>query len=82
MKVGGPREIVFIFQTEPNPFASDVFCDLPLGLFIVRGDNIVVFGEIDNEKEEALPLQRVTQEVLMSKIASGKQKNTLEWNTE
>ena len=25
--------------------------DLPLGLYIVRGDNVVLLGEIDNEKE-------------------------------
>lgn len=27
------------------------FCDFPLGLYIVRGDNIVLLGEIDAERE-------------------------------
>ena len=54
----------------------DVYCDLPLGLFIVRGDNIVVFGEIDNERESSMPLQSVSQEVLMEKMASGKKSDT------
>lgn len=48
----------------------------------MRGDNIVVFGELDNDKEESLPLQSVSQEVLMEKMASGKKKDALEWNIE
>ncbi len=40
-------------------FYVDCYCDLPLGLFIVRGDNVVVFGEVDEEKEKALPLKAV-----------------------
>jgi hypothetical protein len=47
----------------------------------VRGENIVVFGEIDEEKERGLPLQRVSQEVLTERLASGK-KGGVEWNTE
>ena len=27
------------------------YCDFPLGLYIVRGDNIVLLGEIDEERE-------------------------------
>ncbi len=61
---------------------TDVFCDLPLGLFIVRGDNIVVFGELDNEKEASSPLTQVSQEILMEKMANGKKTETVEWNLE
>ena len=31
------------------------YCDVPLGLYIVRGDNIVLCGNIDESKEESNP---------------------------
>ena len=60
---------------------TDCYCDLPLGLFIVRGDNVVVFGEVDEEKEKALPLKSVTQEELREKIDGG-QKKAVDWDLE
>jgi len=40
---------------------GELFCDLPLGLYIIRGENVVLIGELDLEKEE-LPsfMQRVS----------------------
>ncbi len=52
-----------------------------MGLFIVRGDNVVVFGEVDEEKEKALPLKSVTQEELREKIDGG-QKKAVDWDLE
>ncbi|KAJ7540055.1 hypothetical protein O6H91_01G048000 [Diphasiastrum complanatum] len=37
---------------------GDLFCDLPLGLYIIRGENVVLLGELDPLKEE-LPLSMV-----------------------
>ncbi|XP_013193620.1 U6 snRNA-associated Sm-like protein LSm1 [Amyelois transitella] len=34
--------------------------DIPRGIFIVRGENVVLLGEIDREKEENLPLTEVS----------------------
>lgn len=34
--------------------------DIPRGVFIVRGENVVLLGEIDIEKEDHLPLTRVS----------------------
>ncbi|XP_026319183.1 U6 snRNA-associated Sm-like protein LSm1 [Hyposmocoma kahamanoa] len=34
--------------------------DIPRGIFIVRGENVVLLGEIDKEKEENLPLTEVS----------------------
>lgn len=31
---------------------GNLYCDIPLGLFIVRGENIVLTGEVDLDKEE------------------------------
>jgi len=34
--------------------------DIPRGVFIVRGENVVLLGEIDKEKEKNLPLSEVS----------------------
>uniref|UniRef100_T1IIQ7 Protein DPCD n=1 Tax=Strigamia maritima TaxID=126957 RepID=T1IIQ7_STRMM len=34
--------------------------DIPRGIFVVRGENVVLLGEIDNEKEQVLPLKQVS----------------------
>ena len=34
--------------------------DIPRGVFIVRGENVVLLGEIDTEKESNLPLSEVS----------------------
>ncbi|KAG0580505.1 hypothetical protein KC19_4G178300 [Ceratodon purpureus] len=31
---------------------EELYCDLPLGLYIIRGENVVLIGELDLEKEE------------------------------
>ncbi|KAK5650334.1 hypothetical protein RI129_001363 [Pyrocoelia pectoralis] len=36
------------------------FGDIPRGVFIVRGENVVLLGEIDAQKEANLPLRQVT----------------------
>ncbi|CAA3020275.1 sm LSM1B [Olea europaea subsp. europaea] len=34
---------------------GDLYCDIPLGLYIIRGENVVLIGELDLEKEELPP---------------------------
>ncbi|XP_020227942.1 sm-like protein LSM1B isoform X2 [Cajanus cajan] len=31
---------------------SDIYCDVPLGLYVTRGENVVLIGELDLGKEE------------------------------
>ncbi|KAA3490033.1 sm-like protein LSM1A [Gossypium australe] len=31
---------------------GDLYCDIPLGLTVIRGENVVLIGEMDMEKEE------------------------------
>lgn len=31
---------------------GDLYSDIPLGLYIIRGENVVLIGELDSEKEE------------------------------
>ncbi|XP_031385904.1 sm-like protein LSM1B isoform X1 [Punica granatum] len=34
---------------------GDLYCDIPLGLYVIRGENVVLIGELDAEKEELPP---------------------------
>jgi U6 snRNA-associated Sm-like protein LSm1 len=54
-----------IEDTSERLLMTGIYCDVPLGLYIVRGDNIVLLGELDAEKEEhEMPLRRVDPEDL------------------
>ncbi|XP_057370065.1 U6 snRNA-associated Sm-like protein LSm1 [Daphnia carinata] len=39
--------------------------DIPRGVFIVRGENVALLGEIDLEKEERIPLTQVGVEDIL-----------------
>ncbi|ODQ50748.1 hypothetical protein SAICODRAFT_61144, partial [Saitoella complicata NRRL Y-17804] len=41
---------------------ADVYGDIPRGVFIVRGENVVLLGEIDLDKEDTVPLREVPVE--------------------
>ncbi|CAN1287427.1 Sm-like protein LSM1B [Linum perenne] len=34
---------------------GDLYCDIPLGLYVIRGENVVLIGELDLEREELPP---------------------------
>ncbi|KAF8406829.1 hypothetical protein HHK36_005950 [Tetracentron sinense] len=34
---------------------GDLYCDIPLGLYVIRGENVVLIGEQDLEREELPP---------------------------
>ncbi|XP_052174942.1 sm-like protein LSM1B isoform X1 [Diospyros lotus] len=41
---------------------GDLYCDIPLGLYVIRGENVVLIGELDLEKDELPPhMTRVSQ---------------------
>ncbi|KAG0214628.1 hypothetical protein B0O80DRAFT_447141 [Mortierella sp. GBAus27b] len=40
-------------------YVGDTYGDIPRGIFIIRGENVVLLGEIDEDKEDELPLRRV-----------------------
>lgn len=40
------------------------YCDVPLGLYIVRGDNIVLIGEIDESKDDSETFKRISPQEL------------------
>lgn len=61
---------------------KDKYCDIPLGVFIVRGDNIVLLGELDAEKENNQNLKKVSPEELTELVAGSQQSDKLKWDFE
>jgi U6 snRNA-associated Sm-like protein LSm1 len=46
---------VVLEQAIERIMVGELYCDLPLGLYIIRGENVVLIGELDLEKEELPP---------------------------
>ncbi|KAJ1952026.1 hypothetical protein IWQ62_006314 [Dispira parvispora] len=40
-------------------FIKDMYGDLDRGVFVIRGENVVLLGEIDHDKEDDLPLKQI-----------------------
>ncbi|XP_015186051.1 PREDICTED: U6 snRNA-associated Sm-like protein LSm1 [Polistes dominula] len=51
---------IVLHQTIERIHVGKEYGDIPRGIFIVRGENVVLLGEIDREKERNLPLTEVT----------------------
>ena len=54
--------------------------DIALGLYLVRGDTVVLLGEVDDEKEAALGLTDAAPEVVRE--AAEKHSAKTEWDFE
>ncbi|CAN6451442.1 unnamed protein product [Victoria cruziana] len=52
----------------------DLYCDIPLGLYVIRGENVVLIGELDLEKEE-LPSHMTRVSALEIKSAQKAEKD-------
>ena len=44
---------------------DSMFGDIPKGIFVVRGENVVLLGEVDPENEDRLDLKRVSIEKIL-----------------
>ncbi|CAG9856518.1 unnamed protein product [Phyllotreta striolata] len=49
-----------LHQTIERIHVGTEYGDIPRGVFIVRGENVVLLGEIDADKESELPLTEVS----------------------
>ncbi|KAF8533190.1 hypothetical protein BDD12DRAFT_866532 [Trichophaea hybrida] len=38
-------------------YTGKMYCDIPRGVYIVRGENVLLLGEIDLDREDDVPLQ-------------------------
>ncbi|XP_067857727.1 U6 snRNA-associated Sm-like protein LSm1 [Heptranchias perlo] len=52
-------------QTLERIHVGQKYGDITRGVFIVRGENVVLLGEIDLDKESASPLKQVTVEEIL-----------------
>ncbi|KAG0128880.1 hypothetical protein HOY82DRAFT_565430 [Tuber indicum] len=43
-------------------YVGDAYCDIPRGVFIVRGENVLLLGEIDLDREDDIPFRRASVE--------------------
>ncbi|KAL8522619.1 hypothetical protein ACS0TY_012674 [Phlomoides rotata] len=41
---------------------GDLYCDIPLGLYVIRGENVVLLGELDPLKKELPPTMTLVSE--------------------
>lgn len=46
------------------PYFIGKYCDVPLGLYVVRGDNIVLMGDIGDLEETTANFEKITPEQL------------------
>jgi U6 snRNA-associated Sm-like protein LSm1 len=60
-----------LHQTIERIHVGQAYGDIPRGVFVVRGENVVLLGEIDQEKTEpgSLGLQEVSLEQILERQA-------------
>ncbi|KAI0078914.1 Sm-like ribonucleoprotein [Panus rudis PR-1116 ss-1] len=51
-------------DTVERIYHQDVFAELKRGLFLIRGENVVLLGEVDLDREDDVPLRQVDWSVL------------------
>ncbi|XP_055390351.1 U6 snRNA-associated Sm-like protein LSm1 [Condylostylus longicornis] len=54
-----------LHRTIERIHVGDEYGDIPRGVFIIRGENVVLLGEIDKEKETKLPLKQTSVESIL-----------------
>ncbi|XP_059846502.1 U6 snRNA-associated Sm-like protein LSm1 [Hypanus sabinus] len=57
-----------LHQTLERIHVGKKYGDIPRGIFIVRGENVVLLGEIDLKKERESPLQQVSIERILADL--------------
>ncbi|CAH0488607.1 unnamed protein product [Peronospora effusa] len=69
---------IILEDTFERHVSKGLFCDIELGLNIIRGDNIVLLGELDSDKERDQPhMKRVElEEVLEAEERLNEEGNT------
>ncbi|KAL9008296.1 MAG: hypothetical protein Q9173_006567 [Seirophora scorigena] len=50
-----PLANLVLQDTIERIFIEDVYADIPRGIFLVRGENVLLLGEIDLDKDDYIP---------------------------
>lgn len=53
-------------STTERIFVDGMYCDIPRGVYIVRGENVLLLGEIDLDREDDIPFRQATVQELFS----------------
>ncbi|KAI5057685.1 hypothetical protein GOP47_0027700 [Adiantum capillus-veneris] len=57
---------------------GDQYCDVSLGLYIIRGENVVLIGELDSTRDELPPhMQRVSRKMIEQALKADKEATEL-----
>jgi len=51
---------IVLEETIERIYVGELYGDIPLGVFIIRGENLVLLGEIDETRETKLQLKKVS----------------------
>ncbi|KAI9879418.1 MAG: SM-like, degradation of cytoplasmic mRNAs and positively regulates transcription initiation [Pleopsidium flavum] len=51
----GPTANLVFQDTIERIFVQDLYADIPRGIFLVRGENVLLLGEIDLDKDDYIP---------------------------
>ncbi|KAM7344447.1 U6 snRNA-associated Sm-like protein LSm1 [Cochliomyia hominivorax] len=54
-----------LHRTIERIHVGNEYGDIPRGVFIIRGENVVLLGEIDREKESKLPLEEISVDEIL-----------------
>ncbi|XP_055855726.1 U6 snRNA-associated Sm-like protein LSm1 [Episyrphus balteatus] len=54
-----------LHRTIERIHVGNEYGDIPRGVFLIRGENVVLLGEIDREKESNLPLKEISVEEIL-----------------
>eukprot|EP00093_Oithona_nana_P008433 08433.XXX_455977_456605_1 [CDS] Oithona nana genome sequencing. len=54
-----------LHKTIERIHVGNEYGDIPRGIFVVRGENVVLLGEIDDDKEANMPLKEVGLEEIL-----------------
>ncbi|KAI5855915.1 hypothetical protein BZA05DRAFT_390041 [Tricharina praecox] len=54
-----------IQNTTERIFAGGMYCDIPRGIYIVRGENVLLLGEIDLDREDDIAIPCRSREELL-----------------
>ncbi|CCX06587.1 Similar to U6 snRNA-associated Sm-like protein LSm1; acc. no. P87173 [Pyronema omphalodes CBS 100304] len=55
------RKLIGVLRAwDQRIYTDEMYADVPRGVFIVRGENVLLLGEIDLDKEDDVPLPQGT----------------------
>ncbi|PIA15644.1 U6 snRNA-associated Sm-like protein LSm1 [Coemansia reversa NRRL 1564] len=49
-------------------YVGDAYGDIERGVFIIRGENVVLLGEIDGNMEDTLPLRQLSVQEILQRL--------------